>query len=50
MVIVRRLEFSSFGSVSSSIPSFMDALAFDYSTSAGSVIVRENAPREISEW
>ena len=49
IVIVCRLDFSSLGSVSSSIPSFIEAFAFESSTAAGSSTVRVNAPREISQ-
>jgi hypothetical protein len=48
IVMVRRRDFSTFGSVSSSTPSFIDALAFASSTSAGRGRVRVNALREIS--
>lgn len=49
MVIVWRLDFSRLGSVSSSTPSFIDAFAFESSTSAGSEMTRVNAPCEISQ-
>ena len=47
--MVRRLDFSTFGRVSSSTPSFIAALAFASSTRAGSSSVREKAPCEISQ-
>lgn len=49
IVMVWRLDFSSLGSVSSSMPSFIDALALESSTSAGRATVRVNAPCEISQ-
>ena len=49
IAIVCRLDFSILGSVSSSMPSFIEAFAFESSTAAGSSTVRVNAPREISQ-
>lgn len=49
ILIVCRLDFSTFGRVSSSMPSFNCALAFDASTAHGSVTVRLNSPLPISQ-
>lgn len=49
IAMVRRLDFSTFGKVSSSTPSFIAALAFESSTFAGSSTMRVNAPCEISQ-
>ena len=49
IVMWRRFDFSALGSVSSSTPSFIAALALASSTSAGTASVREKAPRVISQ-
>lgn len=49
MLMVRRLDFSTLGSVSSITPSFIAAFAFESSTFAGRSSVRVNAPCEISQ-
>jgi hypothetical protein len=49
IVMVRRLDFSIFGSASSSMPSFIEALPWIRQLPPGSANVREKAPCEISQ-